>query len=84
MSTTGETIHHPDKTIAIDTLAIPISLLEKMSEAVELFVAFQDELEDYLLSQDAAFLARMRQAQAHHREGKTRSLESLKQELCIE
>jgi len=84
MSTTGETIHHPDKTIAVDTLAIPISLLEKMSEALELFVAFQDELEDYLLSQDAAFLARMRQARAHHRKGETRSLESLKQELCIE
>lgn len=84
MSTTGETINHPEKTIVVDTLAIPISLLEKLSEALELFVAFQDELEDYLLSQDAAFLARMRQARAHHRKGETRSLASLKQELCIE
>ncbi len=84
MSTTGETIYHPEKTIVVDTLAIPISLLQKMSEALELFETFQDELEDYLLSQDAAFLARMRQAQAHHRKGETRSLESLKQELCIE
>jgi len=41
MSTAGETIHHPDKTIAVDTLAIPISLLQKMSEALELFAAFQ-------------------------------------------
>ena len=55
MNTVGETIYHPDKTIAVDTLAIPISLLQKMSEALELFAAFQDELEDYLLSQDAAF-----------------------------
>lgn len=84
MSTTGEMTHHPDKTIAVDTLAIPISLLQKMSEALELFEAFQDELEDYLLSQDTAFLARMRQARARHRKGETRSLESVKQELCIE
>ena len=84
MSTTGETNYHPEKTMVVDTLAIPISLLQKMSEALELFETFQDELEDYLLSQDTAFLARMRQAQAHHRKGETRSLESLKKELCIE
>jgi len=49
-----------------------------------MFEAFQDELEDYLLSQDAAFLTRMRQARAHHLKGETRSLDTLKHELCIE
>jgi hypothetical protein len=55
-----------------------------MSEAVQAFEELQDELEDYLLSQDAGFLTRMQQARAHHIEGETRSLEDLKHELCIE
>jgi hypothetical protein len=55
-----------------------------MSEAVEAFEELQDELEDYFLSQDPGFLARMQQARAHHLEGETRRLEDLKQELCIE
>lgn len=67
-----------------DTVSIPVSLLQKMSEAAQAFEVFQDELEDFLLSQDAAFLARMRQARAHHLKGETRSLDVLKQELCIE
>jgi hypothetical protein len=55
-----------------------------MSETVQVFEAFQDELEDYLISQDAAFLARMRQARMHHLKGETRSLDALKQEHRIE
>ena len=55
-----------------------------MSEAARAFEAFQDDLEDYLLSQDAGFLARMRQARAHHLEGETRPLDTVKRELCIE
>jgi len=65
-------------------VSIPVSLLQKMSEAANTFETFRDELEDYLLSQDAAFLARMRQARAHHLKGETRSLDTLKRELCIE
>lgn len=67
-----------------DMVAIPVSLLQRMSEAVQAFEEFQDELEDYLLSQNADFLARMQQARAHHLEGATRSLEDLKHELCIQ
>jgi len=59
--------------MATGTVSIPISLLQKMSEAAGAFEAFGDEMEDYLLSQDAAFLARMRQARAHHLKGETRS-----------
>lgn len=84
MSNPPITSQHPGKEIAIDTVSIPLSLLQKMSEAAQAFEAFQDELEDYLLSQDAAFLARMRQAQAHHLKGETHSLDVLKHKLCIE
>jgi hypothetical protein len=84
MSSPPGTIQHPGENIAIDTVSVPVSLLQKMSKAAQAFEAFQDELEDYLLSQDAAFLARMRQARTHHVEGETRSLDVLKQELCIE
>jgi hypothetical protein len=82
-STTG-TIHPLGEDVATDTVSIPLSLLQKMSETVQVFEAFQDELEDYLLSQNTAFLARMRQARLHHLEGEIRSLDVLKQELCIE
>ncbi len=69
---------------ATDSVAVPSSLLHKMSEVALGFEAFQDELEDYLLSQDPAFLAQMRQARVHHREGETRPLDDLKRELCTD
>lgn len=84
MSNTPRTLHHPEEDTATDTVSIPASLLQRMSEAARMFEAFQDELEDYLLSQDTAFLTRMRQARSHHLKGETRSLNMLKQELCIE
>lgn len=62
----------------------PVSLLQKMSEAARAFDLFQGDLEDYLLSQDDDFLTRMRQARTHHLKSETRSLDLLKQELCIE
>jgi hypothetical protein len=37
-------------------VAVPPSLLRRMSEVALGFEAFQEELEDYLLSQDPAFL----------------------------
>lgn len=67
-----------------DTVTIPRSLLQKMSEAAWAFETFQDDLEDYLLAQDADFLARMRQAREHHQKGQARSLDELKKDLCIE
>jgi hypothetical protein len=78
------TIQDVRKNVALDRVSIPIALLQKISEAARAFETFQDELEDYLLSQDAAFLAQMRQARVHHLKGETRSLDLLKQELCIE
>ncbi len=63
---------------------LPLSLFQKMSEVLGAFDAFHDELDDYLLSQDDAFLIRMRQARESHSKGRTRSLDLLKRELCIE
>ena len=79
----NKTGHHKEKT-ATETMAVPSSLLHKMSEVALGLEAFRDELEDYLLSQDLAFLEQMRRARAHHPEGETRPLEDLKRELCIE
>ena len=70
--------------VSADTVSVPVSLLQRISEALQAFEKLQDELEDYLLSQDAGFLTRMQQARAHHLEGKTQTLEDLKHELCIE
>jgi len=55
-----------------------------MSKAAQVVEAFQDELEDYLLSQDHDFLARMRQARTHHLKDETRPLDMLKQKLYEE
>jgi len=65
-------------------ISIPVSLLEKMSEAARAFEEAQDELEDYLLAHDEDFLARMRQARARQLRGEARPLDDLKRELCIE
>ena len=84
MNDIAPTLQHSQERTVTDMVSIPVSLLQKMSEAANTFETFRDELEDYLLSQDAAFLARMRQARAHHLKGETRSLDTLKRELCIE
>jgi len=75
VSNTRRTIHHPSKETAIDTVTVLFFLLQKMAGAARALEAFQDNLEDYLLSQDAGFLARMRQARVHHLEGETRPLD---------
>ncbi|MBU0496153.1 MAG: hypothetical protein KKA73_14545 [Chloroflexi bacterium] len=84
MSITSKAGQQPGKDLAVESIYIPVSLLQRMSEAARAVETFQDELEDYLLSQDTTFLAQMRQARAHHLQGGTRPLDTLKQELCIE
>ena len=79
MSDTEKITHHQsEERTTVETLTVPVSLLEKMSEAAELVSEIQDELEDYLFSQNADFLERMRQARKHHQQGETRSLDALK------
>ena len=66
------------------SVEVPVSLLRKLARAAEAFSRLEDDLEDYLLSRDPQFVARMREARAAHLEGQVRPLSELKQELCIE
>jgi len=84
MSRPSQRIKRSEKNAAVESVTLPASLLEKIVEAARALESIEDELEDYLLSQDAAFLARMRQARAHHVESEARPLDALKRELSIE
>ena len=66
------------------TIEVPVSLLRKMARAATAFSAFEDELEDFLLAQDDAFISKVREARASHLAGTVRSLDEIKRELCIE
>lgn len=66
------------------TVAVPESLLKTLSRATQAFHELEDELEDFLLTNDPEFLAKMRSARASHLSGKTRPLNDAKKELCIE
>lgn len=66
------------------SVEIPLSVLRKLARAAEAFSRLEDDLEDYLLSQDPQFVARMREARGAHLAGQARPLSDLKQELCIE
>ena len=58
------------------TVEVPVSLLKKMARAAEAFRQLEDDLEDYLLSRDPKFMARMREARAAHLAGQVRLLSS--------
>ncbi len=66
-----------------ETVSIPVSLLKKISLAANTFHELEDELEDFLLSNDPDFIAKMRQSRQEHLTGNTSPLEDLKRELCI-
>ena len=68
----------------VKSVEVPESLLKKMARAAEAFSQFEDDLEDYLLSRDPRFVARMREARAVHLAGRAHPLSDLKEELCIE
>ncbi|HUS69472.1 MAG TPA: hypothetical protein VM075_01680 [Anaerolineae bacterium] len=84
MARQSQTMHGSEEDVVVQRVSIPVSLLGKIVEAARAFEALEDELEDYLLSQDAAFMARMRQARAHHVEGEARPLDALRHELRVE
>lgn len=66
------------------TVAVPESLLKTLSKATRAFHELEDELEDFLLTTDPEFLAKMRSARVSHLSGHTRPLNEVKKELCIE
>ncbi len=61
-----------------ETVSIPLSLLKKISFAANTFHELEDELEDFLLANDPAFIAKMRQSRQEHLAGNTSTLEDLK------
>ncbi|MBI5632219.1 MAG: hypothetical protein HZA15_01920 [Nitrospirae bacterium] len=65
------------------TIEVPVSLLNKISRAAKAFEEVEDEMDDFFLSSDETFLQKMRRARKSHADGKTRSLASLKKDLCI-
>jgi hypothetical protein len=68
----------------VKSVEVPLSLLKRVARAAEAFRQLEDDLEDYLLSRDPRFVARMREARAAHLAGRARPLSDIKQELCIE
>ena len=66
----------------MDTVTLPRTLVEKTLTAGESFAQFSDELEDFLLSQDPKFIAKMRAAQASHLSGKTLPLAKLERKVA--
>ena len=66
------------------TIEVPATLIKKLSKATLAFQELENELEDYLLLSDPKFLARMRRSRANHLAGKTRPINALKKELCID
>ena len=66
------------------TIDVPVSLIGKISKAAKAFEELEDEIEDFLLSKDPAFLEKMRRSRKAHLSGKTKTLNALKKTLCIE
>lgn len=65
------------------TVAMPVSVLNKMKLVISAFNELENELEDYLLSQDADFINKMKRARNQHLSAKTKPLKKLKEDLCI-
>ena len=65
-------------------ISVPESLIDKISKAGRAFQALEDELEDYLLASDPAFIVKMRRSRKAHVEGNVRPFSLLKREQCID
>jgi hypothetical protein len=55
-----------------DTVEVPISLLQRMARATEAFESLEEELEDFLVSQDRALIERLKKARESHLRGELR------------
>lgn len=52
------------------TVTLPKKLFEDLVQATEYFEQMQSELENFILSRDTKFLAKMRKARRDHAKGK--------------
>jgi len=66
------------KKMAQQMVSVPKSLLRKMEKASAAFQAFEDELEDFLISQDTELLERLRRARQDHLSGNVRPFEEIR------
>ena len=60
-----------------ETVEIPVALLSRMAEASEAMRELEEELEDYLISQDTELLSRLERARQQHRRGVLRPFAEL-------
>ena len=60
------------------TVLVPQKLLTTLLEAQDSWAKFTNKLENFLLSQDEAFIAKMKRARTHHRQAKTKDWATLK------
>jgi len=65
-------------------ISVPETLIDKISKAGRAFQALEDELEDYLLTSDQAFIEKMRRSRKAHLESKVRPFSRVKSEQCID
>jgi len=70
--------------MATRMISVPESLLGKIAKAGKAFQEMEDELEDFLLASDDAFVDKMRRSRKAHMAGDMRPFEQLKSEQCIE
>ncbi len=66
-----------------ESIAIPLSLLQKFFVATTAFQELEDELENFLLTYDPVFIAKMRQARKEQVEKELSAPENLEQALCV-
>jgi len=59
-----------------ETVSFPLSVFETADT--------KEDLEDWLLSQDAGFMKKMRKARKEDLQGKGKDWKSIKKELCVE
>ena len=60
-----------------ETVEIPVALLSRMAEASEAMRELEEELEDYLISQDTELLSRLERARQQQRGGVMRPFAEL-------
>ena len=65
-------------------ISVPETLIEKISKAAKAFQEMEDEIEDYLLTSDQTFIAKMRRSRNAHVKGDVRPFSLLKSEQCID
>jgi hypothetical protein len=60
------------------TIAMPVKLIKKMGEAVRTIEDFINEFEDFILSKDKKFIAKMYKARQEHLSGHIKPFSELK------